>query len=286
MTDGGLVAPLHTRASRGEAIRDSGTVAPMVSIAEPKAADGTGGHSAVRGDADLNALLPRVRPAARAIALAGLYLKLPFLKWRIRRPVVETIDGLPLLVLPQVLNPVVFRSGAWLARTLAASPLAAPPRPGARLLDMGTGSGAAALFAARRGFRVTAVDLNPEAVRCARINALWNGLEGSIDVRLGDLFAPVAGERFDLAVFNPPFFRGEPRDSFDLAWRGTDVMERFAAGLPAALAPGGRALVLLSTDGDARGMLRALAANGFALGVVARRDLGNEVMTLYSAELP
>ena len=126
--------------------RASGTVAPMASIAEPTA-KGSGLPDSGVG-ADLDALLPRVNPAARAVALAGLYWKLPFLKRRIRRPVVEAIDGVPLLVLPEVLNPVVFRSGAWLARTLATSPFAAPPRPGARALDMGTGSGASALFAA------------------------------------------------------------------------------------------------------------------------------------------
>jgi release factor glutamine methyltransferase len=246
------------------------------------------GMAGIGDMAGLDGLLPRVRPLARALALPWLHLKLPFLKRRIRRPVVETIDGVALLVLPEVLNPVVFRSGAYFARIVAADPCAMPPRrPGApaRALDMGTGAGACALFAARRGFRVTAVDLNPEAVRCARINALWNGLDDAIDVRQGDLFAPVAGERFDLILFNPPFFRGEPRGLFDLAWRGTDVLERFAAGLPAALAPGGRALVLLSTDGDAAGMLRALAAHGLALEVAERRDLGNEVMTVYSARL-
>jgi len=84
-------------------------------------------------------------------------------------------------------------------------------------------------------------------VRCARANVLLSGLDDRIEIRQGDLFAPVAGERFDLLLFNPPFFRGEPRGNFDLAWRATDVLERFAAGLPAALAPGGRALLLLST---------------------------------------
>jgi len=227
-------------------------------------------------------LLPRVRPLRRALALSWLYLRLPFLKRRIRRPVVETIDGVPLLVLPEVLNPVVFRSGAYLARTVAVAAVAAPPRPGARALDMGTGSGASALLAARRGWRVTAVDLNPQAVRCARLNVLWNGLEAAVDVRQGDLFAPVAGERFELVLFNPPFFRGEPQGPFDLAWRATDVLERFAAGLPAALAPGGRALVLLSTDGDGADLLRALDRHGLAVEVAARRDLGNEVMTIYS----
>jgi methylase of polypeptide subunit release factors len=131
--------------------------------------------------------------------------------------------------------------------------------------------------------------LNPEAVRCARANVLLNGLDERIEIRQGDLFAPVADQRFDLILFNPPFFRGEPKGNFELAWRATDVLERFAAGLPAALAPGGRALVLLSTDGDTAGMtgmLATLAAQGLAVTVAARRHFGSEIMTVYSASRP
>jgi len=220
--------------------------------------------------------------ATRALSLAWLYLKRPFLLPRVRRPVLERIDGVPLVSLPDVLNPVVFRSGELLARTVAASPLAEPDAlANNRALDMGTGSGVGAVFLARRGWRVVAVDVNPEAVRCARVNALLNRFEDRIDVRQGDLFSPVAGERFDLVLFNPPFYRGEPRGLFDLAWRSPDVMERFAAGLPAVLTEKGRALVLLSTYGDPGGMLRALQANGLHVEPAARRDYGNEVMTIY-----
>ena len=99
---------------------------------------------------------------------------------------------------------------------------------GGSALDMGTGSGVGAIFAARRGYRVVAVDINPQAVRCARINTLLNRLEERIEVRRGDLFEPVRGERFDLVLFNPPFFVGEPRSDLDRAWRGREVLERFA----------------------------------------------------------
>lgn len=214
----------------------------------------------------------------RALAFAWLYLKRPFLLPRVRKPVLEKIDGVPLLSLPDVLNPVVFRSGELLARTVAESPLA---EPSGRALDMGTGTGVGAVFLARRGWQVVAVDLNPEAVRCARINALLNRLENRIDVRQGDLFGPVEGERFDLILFNPPFFRGEPKGLFDLAWRSIDVLERFAAGLPQALTEDGRALILLSTDGDPDGMLKALAAHDLKVEPAVRRDYGNEVMTIY-----
>lgn len=215
----------------------------------------------------------------RLLSFAWLYLKRPFLLPRVRRPVLERIDGVPLLSLPDVLNPVVFRSGELLARTVAVSPLAEPSDQ--RALDMGTGSGVGAVFLARRGWRVVAIDLNPEAVRCTRINVLLNHLEDRVEVRQGDLFGPVAGERFDLVLFNPPFFRGEPKGLFDLAWRATDVMERFAAGLPSVLTENGRALVLLSTDGDAEGMLKALTDHGLQAEPAVQRDFGNEVMTIY-----
>ncbi len=217
-----------------------------------------------------------VRPLTR------LYLRLRHQVFgrRYRRLVLEQVDGVPLLVLPDVFNPVLFRTGPFLVETMRRS---LPPGGGRLALDMGTGSGIGAVFAARHGYRVVAVDLNPEAVRCARINALLSRLDAQIDVRLGDLFAPVLAERFDLVLFNPPFHRGVPKDRLDQAWRSTDVMERFAAGLPAALASGGLALVVLSTDGDAGGLLRALTAHGLAPRPVARRDLGNEVLTVYAA---
>lgn len=225
-----------------------------------------------------------VRRWARFGSVFWLLLKRPLRRRRVQRPVLEYVDGAPLLVTPGVLNPVVFRSGEFLARAVASSSLAEPQRfdPAPRALDMGTGSGVGAIFAARRGYRVVGVDLNPEAVRCARVNVLLNRLEEQIEIRQGDLFAPVAGERFDLVLFNPPFFRGEPKDGFDLAWRSNEIAGRFAAGLPGALEPGGRALVVLSTDGDSDGILKTFQEHDLAVEPVTRRDFGNEVMTVYS----
>jgi len=217
------------------------------------------------------------------LSLLGNSLQRPFLRRRLGKVVLEHVDGVPLIVLPEVFNPVVFRTGALLGRTVAALPAAAP---GSRALDLGTGSGVGAVFAARRGYQVVAADVNPEAVRCVRLNALLNGLEDRIEARRGDLFVPVAGEAFDLILFNPPFFRGAPRDALDHAWRGTDVLERFAAGLPAALAPGGTLLLLLSTDGDGDTLLALLRDLGFTLDTAAERDFGNEVVTIHAVHHP
>ena len=204
-----------------------------------------------------------------------------FQRHRYRRLILEEVTGRPLLVLPEVFNPKLFRTGELLARALDTTmvPL------GSTVLDMGTGSGAAAVVAAERARRVVAVDLNPHAVRCARINAILNGVDDRVEVRHGDLFAPVRDERFDLVLFNPPYFYGAPRDPLEHAFKATDVAERFAAGLPAHLTADGRALVLLSTDGVAHRFLDALAAQGLAVRPLTRRDLRSEIVTIYEVSL-
>jgi release factor glutamine methyltransferase len=102
-----------------------------------------------------------------------------------------------------------------------------------------------------------------------------------LDIRQGDLFAPVMGERFDVVLFNPPYYRGMPRDALDHAWRSEDVPERFATELRAHLVAGGHALVVLSSDGDQAGFLGALAAHQLEYSLAARRDFINEVMSVY-----
>lgn len=200
-----------------------------------------------------------------------------FQRHRHNRLVLEQVAGRPILVLPQVLNPKLFRTGEFLAQAL--STIAMPP--GAAVLDMGTGAGIGAIAAAEKAARVVAVDVNPEAVRCARINVLLNRVEDQVEVVEGDLFAPLAGRRFDVVLFNPPFLRGEPYTLLDRAFFATDVVERFAADLPRHLRPGGYALLLLSSDADQERLLEAFTGRGFDVEVVAVRDLRSEVATIY-----
>ncbi len=188
---------------------------------------------------------------------------------------VERYKGMDIVVLPGVFNGVRLRTGAFLAETLNASTLP----PGARVLDLGTGSGIGALFAARRDASVVASDINPDAARCAQINALAHHLDQKIETRTGDLFAPVEGERFDLVLFNPPFYYGRPRNAGDAAWRSVDVFERFLQELPSHLAENGFALVVLSSDGDIGNLL--LSAKGLNVRPLRRRDLVNEILTVY-----
>ena len=191
--------------------------------------------------------------------------------------VLEDVDGLSILVLPEVFNPKLLRTGEFLVQQLRRRELVPM---GSRVLDMGSGSGAGAVAAARAGSDVVAVDINPSAVRCTRINALLNNVE--IDTREGDLFGPVQGERFDVVLFNPPYYRGVPQSALDHAWRSPDLIERFSAGLSAHLTREGRALLVLSSDGEQSSFLAALESAGFRSTAVATRDLINETLCVYS----
>ncbi len=223
------------------------------------------------------------RPATlRSAVIARVWRRA--LSWRYRlfqthrhnHLTLEEVAGAPLLVLPEVFNPKLFRSGEFLARWALAV-----VRPGETVLDLGTGSGVGAVFAARHAARVVAVDINPAAVRCARINALLHGQEQRIEVRQGDLFAPVVGERFDLILFNPPYYRGAPRDPLDRAFRSDDVIERFAAGLDGVLAPDGRAVLVLSSDADPQRLLPIFRAAHYHVEVLEEKDLINETVYVW-----
>lgn len=224
----------------------------------------------------------------RAAMLDGLLCRMLSFAYRLRGFEryddfrLERVHGTPVLVVPSVFNPRLLRTGAYFAGCLDAKLVA----PEAAVLDMGTGSGVCALFAARHARKVVAVDINPAAVRCAQLNASLNQLDHRIEVRGGDLFAPVRGERFDLVLFNPPFVRGTPRSDRDRAWRSDDVAERFAAQLGAHLNPGGAALVLLSSFGDSTAFVSELARAGFALTPFARRRYIGERVVIFRAVRP
>lgn len=76
-------------------------------------------------------------------------------------------------------------------------------QPVKRALDIGTGCGIQALYLATHCEQVVATDISERAAQITLFNAELNNV--NIDVRVGSLFEPVEGEKFDLIVSNPPF---------------------------------------------------------------------------------
>ncbi len=88
----------------------------------------------------------------------------------------------------------------------------APGIPGARLLDIGTGSGVLALMAAQRGAtEVVAVELDGAAAAQATENFAASPWAERLQLRRGDIRAPFAGGAFDAILCNPPYFQSGAR---------------------------------------------------------------------------
>ncbi len=155
-----------------------------------------------------------------------------------------------------------------------------------RVLDLCTGSGAIAISLAKElpAAHVVATEVSPEAAALARRNAERNAVLDRVDVRVGDLFAPVAGERFDLVVANPPYIatsviatlsrevQREPRIALDGGADGLVFYDRICAAAPEHLLPGGALVVEHGFDQADAVRARFEAAGFTAIELV--HDLG------------
>ncbi|MEE6273752.1 methyltransferase [Georgenia sp. MJ206] len=120
-----------------------------------------------------------------------------------------------------------------------------------RALDLGTGCGVQALHASRHCASVTAIDISARALRFTAFNAAL--ADTRLDLRAGSMLEPVAGERFDLVVSNPPFVITPPAayaaglpvmEYRDGRRGGDDLVRDLVTGVGAHLAPGGVAQLL------------------------------------------
>jgi release factor glutamine methyltransferase len=154
----------------------------------------------------------------------------------------------------------------------------------ARVLDLGTGSGAIALTIAaeRPSFEVVATDLSLGALDCARRNRRRHGLERRVALARMDLASALAVAPFDLVVSNPPYVDPEepelvapdvrtyePHLALFAAERGFAVIARLLA-LARDLVPG--AFLAFEIGFGQRDAVLALAAGSAGLELFAVRD--------------
>ncbi|WBP93052.1 class I SAM-dependent methyltransferase [Mycolicibacterium neoaurum] len=117
--------------------------------------------------------------------------------------------------------------------------------PVRRALDLGTGCGIQALHLDAHCADIVATDTNERALMLAAATARLNGMNW--DMRLGSLFEPVAGERFDLIVSNPPFVIGSGATDYiyrDSGLAGDQLCRNLIEQLPDHLEPGGTAQIM------------------------------------------
>ena len=148
-------------------------------------------------------------------------------------------------------------------------------RPGERVLEIGGGLGLAAVLAAKAGATVVATDIFAEAVEAIRANAGLNGVV--VDARIGDCYAPVAGERFDLVCTNAPQMptpaNRARRDAAALADNGGidgwETLDRVIEGAHHHLRPRGRLVFTLFAFLGQKTAFAKLEAAGLTPSIVA-----------------
>lgn len=199
--------------------------------------------------------------------------------WYIRRERIYRHEGLRLVIPPGVFHPGVF----W-STPVFVSFLQKIDFQGKKVLDVGTGSGLLALFAARRGARVTALDINPLAAETARCNAGSNGLE--MEVLESDLLENLPPQIFDIILVNPPYFAAAPRDAAAHAFfagENLEYFDRLFRQLPAFSDASTQTWMILSGKCDFDKIEAHAAANSLQLTTVFEWEKQGERLLILNA---
>ena len=178
----------------------------------------------------------------------------------------------------------VFHPGIYFSTPIFLRFLGKIPLKGAKVLDVGTGSGVLALFAAQQGATVTAIDINPLAVDTARANAAANGL--SLQVVHSDLMEALPAATFELVLINPPYYPRLAANDAEYAFFAGEQLEYFDKlfqQLPAFSTEHTKTWLILSEDCDWSAIHRKAALHGFSMDIMHRRKKLGELFFVAEA---
>lgn len=114
-----------------------------------------------------------------------------------------------------------------------------------KALEIGTGSGIISILLADRIDKITAIDINPAAIKYAKGAAKRDNVK-NIRFLQSNLFRNVKG-KFDLIFFNPPYLPGKGEKSLGGGKKGQEVIEKFLKQAGKYLEKNGEAIFLLSS---------------------------------------
>jgi release factor glutamine methyltransferase len=209
------------------------------------------------------------------IAIAGLNLL-----HKIKKKVLITVFDKKLYLYPRVFDPRHIFTTKFFIKNLSV-------KVTDKVLDIGTGTGVLAIFAAEKARRVIAADINPFAVKCAKENVKLNKLGSKVKIIKSDLFSNVKG-KFDLILFNPPYLRGKPKRQIEYAWYDpkNKVIKNFLEQAKKHLNKNGKIFLLYSTIADKKKLESLIRKKGYKFKIVAKKYGLFEKFFIYEISLP
>jgi release factor glutamine methyltransferase len=142
----------------------------------------------------------------------------------------------------------------------------------ASVLELGTGTGVIAAGAARIAGEVSATDISPYAIQCARATMRLNDLEQRVELLLGDLFTPVRGRRFDVILFSLPYLARTAANLEAMAWCAgpkCELVDRFLAEARGHLKADGSIQILFSSAAPVTELVAMIRRHGYYVHVLA-----------------
>ena len=149
---------------------------------------------------------------------------------------------------------------------------------GKSVLEIGTGSGIVAMYASKLTDKVTATDINFDAIMLAESNFKENNID-NIELLFGNLFEPVKDRKFDVILFNTPYLPTEEGEvlednlnyAFDGGLNGRKVIDLFLNEVKNHLNDGGIVQLIQSSLSDNDETLNMLDELGF-IAEIAKKE--------------
>tara|TARA_R110002049_G_scaffold309292_2_gene520349 strand:- start:9625 stop:10281 length:657 start_codon:yes stop_codon:yes gene_type:complete len=150
-------------------------------------------------------------------------------------------------------------------------------------LELGCGSGIISLFAASKGAKVTASDINKVAIDGLKEASFKNEID--VTVIYSDLFENLSDETFEYIIINPPYYPKTPQNDKERAWfcgENFEYFEKLFAQLPQHIAP--NTWMILSEDCEIERIKQLASENGLFFELILQKSVVKEKNYIFTIQ--
>ncbi len=201
----------------------------------------------------------------------------PWFDWYFSKPRKYSYDQIDVVIYPDVFPPRFTFSTKILLNFI--KPLDLKNKT---FLELGCGSGIISLFAASKGAKVTASDINPIAINALKEASEKNNL--AVTTILSDLFKDIPKQHFDYIIINPPYYPKAPKNHKEEAWFCGENFEYFKVLFKTidAFISSNEVLMILSEDCNIKHIKTLASSNGLNVNLKLKKRVYFEKNYIFS----